>query len=164
MKFFRKMTVQMRTYICAIVCSALGLGLSDQVFANFFKDAYQVTTIQRSVIEGPRELPGILCVFITAALSFLGDGTIIILPSFSCLSASRCLASSRRHLASCWFFSSSIPWECTSPCRFRTASACPLPSLTASVRGWDNITASAPQPPCSSACWSLSGSAPAFYL
>ena len=63
----------MRTYLAAIICSALALGLSDGVFANYFRDAYQVTALERGIIEGPRELPGVLCVFITAAFAFLGE-------------------------------------------------------------------------------------------
>ncbi len=52
---------------------ALGNGMSDGIYGNYFKDAYNVTTAQRAFIEFPRELPGILCVFIIGALSFLGD-------------------------------------------------------------------------------------------
>ena len=40
---------------------ALGNGLSDAVYSNYFKEVYQVTAFQRGLIEFPRELPG-LCV------------------------------------------------------------------------------------------------------
>jgi len=56
-----------------ISMAALGNGLSDSVYANFFKDAYNVTTIQRGFIEFPRELPGVLCALVMAGLSVLGD-------------------------------------------------------------------------------------------
>jgi len=52
---------------------ALGLGMSDSIFANYFKDAYAVDAAQRGFIELPRELPGVFCMFIVAALSMLGD-------------------------------------------------------------------------------------------
>ena len=57
-----------------IVISALvglGMGFSDAILANYFKDAYDVNAQQRGFIEFPRELPGVLSVFFIAALSFL---------------------------------------------------------------------------------------------
>lgn len=57
-------------YFLAISCIALGSGMSDVVLANYFKDAYNVTTLQRAFIEFPRELPGIIAIF---AISFLGN-------------------------------------------------------------------------------------------
>lgn len=60
-------------FFIILALSGLGLGLSDGVFANYFKDAYQVDAFQRGIIELPRELPGVLCVFIISGLSFLGD-------------------------------------------------------------------------------------------
>ena len=58
-----------------IISSALGLayGLSETVLSNYFKDAYDITTAQRGFIEFPREFPGILCIFLIGALSFMGD-------------------------------------------------------------------------------------------
>lgn len=60
-------------YFCIIALTALGLGLSNDVISNYFKDAYNVTAYQRGIIEFPRELPGIFCMFIAAGLSFLSD-------------------------------------------------------------------------------------------
>jgi predicted MFS family arabinose efflux permease len=60
-------------FFVVLALSGLGLGLSDSVFANFFKDAYHVDAFQRGVIEFPRELPGFLVVFVVSAFSFLGD-------------------------------------------------------------------------------------------
>ncbi len=57
---------------------AFGAGLSDMLWANYFKDAYNVDEIQRAFLEFPRELPGILCVFVIGALSFLGDMKIVL--------------------------------------------------------------------------------------
>lgn len=57
------------------ITSVLGLayGLSETVLSNYFKDAYNSSTYQRGLIEFPRELPGILCIFLISGLSFLGD-------------------------------------------------------------------------------------------
>jgi predicted MFS family arabinose efflux permease len=52
---------------------ALGNGLSDGVFSNYFKEVYQVTAFQRGLIEFPRELPGMLCVLVIGVLGFMGD-------------------------------------------------------------------------------------------
>ena len=67
----RKSVVVMFFVLVAFV--ALGNGLSDSVYANYFKDAYQVTAVQRGFIEFPRELPGLLCVCVITLLSSLGD-------------------------------------------------------------------------------------------
>ena len=48
-------------------------GLSDSVYGNYFKEAFQVTTTQRAFIEIPREMPGLLCALVIAWLSAWGD-------------------------------------------------------------------------------------------
>lgn len=60
-------------FFVLIGAAALGNGLSDSVYANYFKDAYNVTAQQRAFIEFPRELPGILCTFIIVLFSGMGD-------------------------------------------------------------------------------------------
>lgn len=60
-------------YFTLIAVYAVGLGLSNGVMSNFFKDAYNVSAYQRGLIEFPRELPGLLAVLIIGSLSFLGD-------------------------------------------------------------------------------------------
>jgi predicted MFS family arabinose efflux permease len=49
------------------------MGFSDSVFANYFKEAYDVNAAQRGFIELPRELPGVLSLFFLAWLSFFGN-------------------------------------------------------------------------------------------
>lgn len=73
MQLFKNMKKGMLTYMVIISLVSIGLGLSDSVFSNYFKDAYNVTAVQRGFIEFPRELPGILCVLLISGLSFLGD-------------------------------------------------------------------------------------------
>lgn len=61
-------------YFCIIALTALALGLSNDVLSNYFKDAYNVTTIQRGFIEFPRELPGgVLLILSVSLLSFMSD-------------------------------------------------------------------------------------------
>ncbi len=52
---------------------AFAAGFSDTILNNYFKDAYDVTAAERSFIEFPRELPGLLLAAVIAALSVLGD-------------------------------------------------------------------------------------------
>ena len=72
-------TPEIKTYFAVLAFSALALGFSNDVFANYFKDAYNVTPFQRGVIEFPRELPGILTTFVIAALAGFSDIKIAII-------------------------------------------------------------------------------------
>lgn len=68
-----KIRREMLLFFIMISAAALGNGLSDSVYSNYFKEAYNVTATQRALIEIPRELPGLLCALIIASLSMLGD-------------------------------------------------------------------------------------------
>ena len=48
-------------------------GVADSVLSNYFKEAYDATATQRGFIEIPRELPGVLALFVITAFSFLRD-------------------------------------------------------------------------------------------
>lgn len=69
----KKMNPSLRVYFIVIALSALAAGLSGGVLSNYFKDAYMVTPEQRGLIEFPRELPGILTMFVIASLSRFSD-------------------------------------------------------------------------------------------
>lgn len=56
-------------YLAILAFAALAAGLSDAVFSNYFKDAYNVTALQRGLIELPRELPGVLVVILISFLT-----------------------------------------------------------------------------------------------
>ncbi len=60
-------------YLVAVSFIALAIGFSDNILANYFKDAYDASAVQRGFIEIPRELPGIITVFMVAALARFGD-------------------------------------------------------------------------------------------
>lgn len=60
-------------FMLALVFIAIAGGLSSSVYSNYFKDAYDVTSLQRGFIEIPRETPGILCMFAVSLLGFLGN-------------------------------------------------------------------------------------------
>ncbi len=44
---------------------------SDAIFNNYLNEAFSITNLQRSIIEIPREIPGLIVVFVTALFSFL---------------------------------------------------------------------------------------------
>ena len=60
-------------FFLLIALTALAGGLSDSIYSNYFKEVYQVDSVQRGFIEFPRELPGVLCIVVIALLSGLGD-------------------------------------------------------------------------------------------
>lgn len=62
-----------RIYYGIIALTALALAISFNIFSPYFKEVYDVTALQRGFIEFPRELPGVISVFIVAFLSFMGD-------------------------------------------------------------------------------------------
>lgn len=63
-------------FFIMISAAALGDGLSNSVYSNYFKEAFNVSATQRAFIEFPRELPGLLCALVIASLSMLGDAKI----------------------------------------------------------------------------------------
>ncbi|GHV09275.1 MFS transporter [Clostridia bacterium] len=67
------MSKGLRLFLIISAMTGLALGLSDAVFANYFKEAYGVNAAQRGFIEFPRELPGVLTMVFLAGLSFLGN-------------------------------------------------------------------------------------------
>ena len=70
---------EMKLFVMILALTAMGLGFSNDIISNYFKDAYQATAFQRGIIELPRELPGILCILVISLFSFLSDIRIAIL-------------------------------------------------------------------------------------
>lgn len=67
------MRKELKLYFAILALTAFALGITSNVISNFFKDAYDVTAYQRGFLEVPRELPGIISIFVIAGLSFLSD-------------------------------------------------------------------------------------------
>ena len=68
-------------FLLAIASAFVGIyyGFSDSILANYFREAYDIGAAQRGFIELPRELPGIVSLFVISALSFLRDIRIAII-------------------------------------------------------------------------------------
>jgi len=62
-------------FVYTIIVALLGLstGLSDQIYSNYFRDAYEVNAFWRGMIEVPRETPGVVGMFILSGFAFLGN-------------------------------------------------------------------------------------------
>lgn len=73
---------EIKVYILVLALTAFGLGFSNDIISNYFKDAYQVSAFQRGIIEIPREMPGVLAVLIISFLSMFSDIRIGMLAQF----------------------------------------------------------------------------------
>ena len=62
-----------RVFVAVLALTALANGLGNNIFSNYFNEAFHIDSVQRGLIEIPRESPGILCMVLVAALGFLGS-------------------------------------------------------------------------------------------
>lgn len=62
-----------RLFLAAIILLTVAQGLSSSVFSNYFKEVYQVDSVQRGFLEIPREMPGVLCVVVISLLGSMGN-------------------------------------------------------------------------------------------
>jgi MFS family permease len=58
---------------------SIAIGFSEGLFSNYFKEVFGVDGFGRGLIEFPRELPGIITLFLVGAIAFLGNIRIAIL-------------------------------------------------------------------------------------
>jgi len=71
--FQKKIKIAIIIFTLVFAFTGFYQGVVDLILANYFKDAYDVTAQQRGLIEIPRELPGIVSLFVITSLSFLRD-------------------------------------------------------------------------------------------
>jgi MFS family permease len=79
MKLFKEMKIEMKIYLLVLAFVALGSSMSGNVLSNYFKDVYNTNAFQRGFIEFPRELPGMLSIFMVALLAKFSDVKIAII-------------------------------------------------------------------------------------
>lgn len=65
-------------FLATFFLLSIACGLSASVISNYFKDVFAVDSVQRGLLEIPRELPGIVSVFVITALSSLGNVSLTI--------------------------------------------------------------------------------------
>jgi len=72
-EFQKRIKTAIFIFMLVSACAGFYIGVTDTIFANYFKEAYGATAQQRGILEIPREMPGIAVLFIITALSFLRD-------------------------------------------------------------------------------------------
>jgi predicted MFS family arabinose efflux permease len=67
----RKTPRELLLFTAISLTIGIGSSLYDSVFNNFLNSRFELSGFQRSFLEFPRELPGLLVIFVSALLSFL---------------------------------------------------------------------------------------------
>lgn len=76
---------ELKIFALASLSMGMGYSIFDSIFNNYLNESYTINGWQRSFLEFPRELPGFLVVFVSAALWFLCSrrlGSLAMLLSF----------------------------------------------------------------------------------
>lgn len=90
----------MKFFLAAIIAFGLGNSLMDAIFNNFLESKFQIDGLHRTILEIPRELPGLFVAFVSAILAFLPSRRMAALAGFLAFFGLSTLA----------FFSSSFYW------------------------------------------------------
>ena len=67
----KKLPRELKLFMSATVIMGMAFSIYDSIFNNFLNSKFKMTGFQRSFLEIPRELPGVLVVFVTAMVWFL---------------------------------------------------------------------------------------------
>ncbi|MDD3538107.1 MAG: MFS transporter [Eubacteriales bacterium] len=74
-----------KIFTAVVFCFAIMEGFSINIFSNYLVDAFNVSDEVRGLIETPRELPGILGMFILSALVMYADVSLAIMAQALCV-------------------------------------------------------------------------------
>jgi len=66
-----QMSRELKIFVAASLVMGMAFSILDSTFNNFLNERFALTGFQRSFLEFPRELPGLLVVFLSASLWFL---------------------------------------------------------------------------------------------
>lgn len=69
----RQSSRELLLFVAASLALSMAFSMVDSTFNNFLNEKFALTGFQRSFLEFPRELPGFLVVFVSAALWFLSS-------------------------------------------------------------------------------------------
>jgi len=67
----KSLSPDMKYFIAAVAMSAFGGSMLDSVFNNFLNESFGISSWQRTLLEIPRELPGVMVAFVSALFFFL---------------------------------------------------------------------------------------------
>lgn len=65
------MSRELKLFVAASMMMGIAYSVYDSTFNNFINEKFALTGFQRSLLELPREMPGVLAILISASLSFL---------------------------------------------------------------------------------------------
>lgn len=71
-----------KLFILATFIFSFCSGIYDTIFNNFLNDNFKINSLQRTLLEFPRELPGVLMIFVAALLFFLNTRKLAALAFF----------------------------------------------------------------------------------
>jgi MFS family permease len=69
----KKSSRELLLFVVATLALSMAFSMFDSTFNNFLNEKFALSPFQRSFLEFPRELPGFLVVFVSAALWFLSS-------------------------------------------------------------------------------------------
>jgi len=69
----------MKYFAAAVAMFGLGGSMLESVFNNFLNETFAISSLQRTLLELPRELPGVLVVFLSALFFFLPSRRLAVL-------------------------------------------------------------------------------------
>lgn len=72
----------MLLFISSIAMVGFAESIVNSVFNNFLSDTFRLTSFQRTFMEFPRELPGVLVIFVSAALYFVRSRRLAVFAMF----------------------------------------------------------------------------------
>ncbi|MBM4152146.1 MAG: MFS transporter [Kiritimatiellaceae bacterium] len=72
----------MKFFLAAVIAFGFGSALVDSIFNNFLDERFNIDGLQRTLLEVPRELPGLSVAFVSALLSFLPSRRMAALSGF----------------------------------------------------------------------------------
>lgn len=79
-----KIPRELKLFFLATLVMSLAFSIYDSTFNNYLNSRFELTGFQRSFLEIPRELPGFLCVFVTALFSFLDSRRLSVVAMVFC--------------------------------------------------------------------------------
>ncbi len=71
-----------RLFLIAILCGSFACALVDAVFNNFLNDRFAISSLQRTVLELPRETPGLIVMFVSALFFFACNRRLAMISQF----------------------------------------------------------------------------------